>query len=768
MANIQDVAQRAGVSVGTVSKYLNNSGYISSERRKAIQRAIEELNYSPCRSARQLRTQRSREIACILPNIEEKIYQGIYISVADHVRSNYQVNLFLTGDSPEEEHRILEACLANGCDGVVICTCDPTARELFEAVLEKIPMVFLMRKPDMPDVNYIGFNHSETIHSLTSALFRCGHNDIALYTNNPDFSCEADCISAFQEAYEFHSQPTDCRHIFSFPYSREAMFRSIMRVLDMPNTPSVFLTTSYASAQAIQEVAHLRNLELGRDLIIIALGEENWYTAMFANKIIATYRDVQKLGAIASETLLDNIASPAIFEKVNLVLQDGFDCSGIPHRIQRMQGKAPAAAIQPHPSKLRVALLKDDYSLNSIKSLVPQFCKNENIDVEIHTLSYSDLFGLAKDLARQHSGDIDIFSIDTVWIPYLTQIGLLDDLTGFLNSTDLRSRISPQILEKISTCNGSLMGIPFLYTLPLLFYRKDLFEDPAIAAEFYRRNKVRLEPPKTWHMYNMIAAFFTRSQNPDSPTQFGTNILGNETHTAFCTELYSRIWSYHGQVIDDNGYVRLYSYENLRAYQSLLETLSYCATDNWIKNTYLGIRQLARGEAAMCTMFSSTASLLLDNAPNPFKGRIGYAPIPGRKPTTAGWNLSRNRYSNSIPETQRFFKWFFSLETASAFTTLGGMPPISDLLEYEPFLRQYPWMETLKREYPTGLHRENSPVPGLPALESLQVESILVSVLNKYNEKSRLSDLIYNAHMELCRYTESMGYPRNIPPRKTL
>ena len=67
MASIKDVAQKAGVGVGTVSRVLNNSGYVSDETREKIEEAMKNLQYTPNELARNLYHKKSGIIA--VPNI---------------------------------------------------------------------------------------------------------------------------------------------------------------------------------------------------------------------------------------------------------------------------------------------------------------------------------------------------------------------------------------------------------------------------------------------------------------------------------------------------------------------------------------------------------------------------------------------------------------------------------------------------------------------------------------------------------------------------
>ena len=69
MATLKDVAKASGLTVGTVSRVLNNRGYISDKTREKVYQVMKELNYQPNEMARSLSKQKSNTIGIILPNI---------------------------------------------------------------------------------------------------------------------------------------------------------------------------------------------------------------------------------------------------------------------------------------------------------------------------------------------------------------------------------------------------------------------------------------------------------------------------------------------------------------------------------------------------------------------------------------------------------------------------------------------------------------------------------------------------------------------------
>ena len=77
MATLKDVAKASGLTVGTVSRVLNNRGYISDKTREKVYQVMKELNYQPNETARALSKQKSNTIGVILPNIEHPYFAKV-------------------------------------------------------------------------------------------------------------------------------------------------------------------------------------------------------------------------------------------------------------------------------------------------------------------------------------------------------------------------------------------------------------------------------------------------------------------------------------------------------------------------------------------------------------------------------------------------------------------------------------------------------------------------------------------------------------------
>ena len=114
MANIRDVAKEAGVSVASVSRYLNRKGYISEDTKLKIKRAIDKLEYIPNQVARSLTTKQTNFIGLIVPDIMNPFFPELARAVEDIALSyGYTVVLCNSDEKSEKEIHYIDTLKQN-------------------------------------------------------------------------------------------------------------------------------------------------------------------------------------------------------------------------------------------------------------------------------------------------------------------------------------------------------------------------------------------------------------------------------------------------------------------------------------------------------------------------------------------------------------------------------------------------------------------------------------------------------------------------------
>ncbi|MBW8351379.1 LacI family DNA-binding transcriptional regulator [Bacillus sp. IITD106] len=123
MANIKDVATLAGVSVTTVSRVLNNRGYIGEETRKKVEDAMAQINYTPNQIARSLQKSQSYILGMIVPDSQHPFFSELikYVEVYANER-NYKILICNSLGQPEKEANYINMLKENRVDGIIMCS----------------------------------------------------------------------------------------------------------------------------------------------------------------------------------------------------------------------------------------------------------------------------------------------------------------------------------------------------------------------------------------------------------------------------------------------------------------------------------------------------------------------------------------------------------------------------------------------------------------------------------------------------------------------
>src|SRR5699024_4944900 len=145
IVTIKEVAKLAGCSVATVSRVINNNGYVKAQTKIQIERAIHELNYQPNEAARTLYKRKSKMIGLLLPNISNPFFTLIARGVEDVALAHgYQVLIGNSDNDIDKAKKYLSTFVAHNCTGMISTAVN---ENVIENVLNQygIPFVFVDR-----------------------------------------------------------------------------------------------------------------------------------------------------------------------------------------------------------------------------------------------------------------------------------------------------------------------------------------------------------------------------------------------------------------------------------------------------------------------------------------------------------------------------------------------------------------------------------------------------------------------------------------------
>jgi LacI family transcriptional regulator, sucrose operon repressor len=175
---IKEVAKRANVSSATVSRMLNDSGYVSEEARERILKVIEETGYVPSENAKSLRTKKTKVIGVILPKLGSETTSRM-VNGLDRVLAaeGYQLLLANTNLSADKEIEFLKLLKSRDVEGIILSATN-TSEQLVEEI-QKLKIPFVVVGQDMPDTPSVVFNEVMATQDMIEYLIEKGHEKVA-------------------------------------------------------------------------------------------------------------------------------------------------------------------------------------------------------------------------------------------------------------------------------------------------------------------------------------------------------------------------------------------------------------------------------------------------------------------------------------------------------------------------------------------------------------------------------------------------------------
>jgi LacI family transcriptional regulator len=305
---ISDVARRAGVSLMTVSRVVNNKEDVSPSTRQRVLEVIEELGYRPSSIARGLVTHRTCTLGVVVPDIDNPFFSGLVRGAEDMAyNEGYSVLLCNTNEDPERELAVLHSLEEKQIDGLLLCSSRLSDDELYKVIVRFPAVVLAFRKLDDACVGAALIDETAGGRIVAEHLFGTGHKSIGLIFG-PSIS-----FSAIGRLQGFREALTEAE----LPYQREWLRRCLPTLeegykaaknllLDHPQLTALVCHNDLVAISALQACAEL-DLRVPEDIAIVGY-DDIPMAALVTPSLTTCHIPRYELGTDAMRLLLDQIA----------------------------------------------------------------------------------------------------------------------------------------------------------------------------------------------------------------------------------------------------------------------------------------------------------------------------------------------------------------------------------------------------------------------------------------------------------------------------
>jgi len=210
MATMKEVAERAGVSVATVSRVINRSGYVRLELQEKVTAAMTDMRYRPSALARSLRRQETLTVGLLLPQLDQPFFSRLAYTVVQALfTQNYHTLVCSSEEDQLHEDISVDMLIRQRVDGV-IATPIGSAGQAIRALLDQnVPVVILDRDLPTFHVNKVFSDHRQGGMLAAQHLLDLGHRDIAILSPPDDAASVVERIAGAMSVFKAHGVQPD-------------------------------------------------------------------------------------------------------------------------------------------------------------------------------------------------------------------------------------------------------------------------------------------------------------------------------------------------------------------------------------------------------------------------------------------------------------------------------------------------------------------------------------------------------------------------------
>ena len=281
---IKDVAKKAGVSIGTVSRYIGNSGYVGRDSKENIAKAIAELGYIPNVTARSMINKRSRIVGVAVPEINNPFLADLVVRIdAGLSKKNYSIMLCNTGYNPKKMETFIDDLIMRNAEGVILVATDISEKKVLRKIKQYMQGVSVGQK--ILNFDSINFNDFRTAYDITRHLIRLGHKKIGCIGFNAYASQTVERLEGVMTALKDTGLAVDEKYMLGYDDpaykivehdgGENGGYIFAKRLLELKDPPTAIVAINDFYAIGAYEAIYEMNLRVGEDISVMGFDDVN-------------------------------------------------------------------------------------------------------------------------------------------------------------------------------------------------------------------------------------------------------------------------------------------------------------------------------------------------------------------------------------------------------------------------------------------------------------------------------------------------------------
>ncbi len=302
MATLKDIAKDTGLTVSTVSRVLNNRGYLSESTKKKVQESMKRLNYQPNELARSLSKKTSQTIGVILPHIRHPYFSELLSHIERHAGSNgYKILVFNSRDKDEKALEHIDMCTSNRVAGIILCSGLVDVKQLTTL---NIPLITIERHLENGTASVECDNLQGGKMAATHLIQRgCKHllhisgiSNLSMPADSRAAGFSGKCQEFGVPYHEIMTTVSEYNNLDYVEFLKESLAK-------FPETDGIFAGSDLIAIQLIQ-VCHEIHKKIPEDIKIVGFDDVFW-ARLSTPSITTIHQPIKEMAEKAVDLLLE-------------------------------------------------------------------------------------------------------------------------------------------------------------------------------------------------------------------------------------------------------------------------------------------------------------------------------------------------------------------------------------------------------------------------------------------------------------------------------
>ena len=282
-ATMKDLSRETGLGLATLSKYFNG-GTVREKNRILIEAAVKKLHYVPNEVARSLKTQQTRVIGVIIPELSNAFITSIISSMEDILRKHdYAVIVCDCRSDPKREKEAVEFLLHRRVDGLINMATDMTGSHLKGALSAGIPVLLIDRLIDSlrGKTSAVVIDNVHAASQAVRKLTDLGHWQIGLVLGSPNLYTTNHRLTGYLNALkEAGITPTD-EYIRYGDYTMDGGYQAVQELLRLKSRPTALFVTNFEMTLGAMLALQRNGIRVPEDLSVIGFDKLELFGEIF-------------------------------------------------------------------------------------------------------------------------------------------------------------------------------------------------------------------------------------------------------------------------------------------------------------------------------------------------------------------------------------------------------------------------------------------------------------------------------------------------------